>query len=72
MKSQILVLLFAVAHLGCASERLYVTVIDDEGNPVSNATVHVGFTAGHVVFAEGRSYDYEGRTGEDGKALQAL
>ncbi len=68
-KRLILELLLAVVHLGCASERLYITVIDDEGNPVSNATVRVGFTAGHVVFAEGKSYDYEGRTGEDGKAV---
>ena len=68
-KRLIIVLLLAFVHLGCASERLYVTVIDDDGYPVSNATVHVGFTAGHVVFAEGRSYDYEGRTGEDGKAV---
>ncbi len=68
-KSLILVLPLAVVHLGCASERLCVTVIDDEGHPVSNATVHVGFTAGHVVFAEGKSCNYEGRTGKDGKAV---
>ncbi len=52
----------AIAFAGCASERLYVNVIDNEGNPISNATVHVGFTSGHVVFAEGKSCDYEART----------
>ena len=59
----------SLASTGCASERLYVNVIDQEGNPISNATVHVGFTAGHVVFAEGKSCDYKGRTGKDGKAV---
>ena len=59
----------AIAFAGCASERLYVNVIDNEGNPILNATVHVGFTSGHVVFAEGKSCDYEARTGEDGNAV---
>ena len=59
----------SLACTGCASERLYVKVFDNEGNPVSNATVHVGFTSGHVVFAEGKSCDYEARTGEDGNAV---
>lgn len=28
-----------LVNLGCASERLYVKVVDYEGHPVSNATV---------------------------------
>jgi hypothetical protein len=31
-----------VANLGCASERLYVKIIDDNGYPVTNAVVTVG------------------------------
>ena len=59
----------AIAFAGCASERLYVNVVDNEGNPISNATVNVGFTSCHVVFADGKSCDYEARTGEDGNAV---
>ena len=69
MKRSLASVIVLLANVGCASERLYVKVIDDEGNPVSNATVHVGFTSGHVVFAEGESCDYEARTGQDGNAV---
>ena len=31
-----------LGNLGCASERLHVKVVDDDGNPVSNAVVEVG------------------------------
>ena len=68
-KTLVLVLLFPIAHLGCASERLYVKVVDDEGVPVSNATVNVGFSSGHVVFGQGRSCDYKAKTGQDGNAV---
>ena len=40
---------------GCASEKLRVTVVDDTGAPVSNATVRVGFSTSHVLFGGGHS-----------------
>ena len=40
---------------GCASERLYVKVVDYEGHPVSNATVCVGFSTSHVLFGGGNT-----------------
>ena len=43
------------AFTGCASERLQVTVVDNMGNPVSNATVSVGFSTSHVLFGGGNS-----------------
>ena len=48
----IMALLFA--GTGCASERLYVKVVDDEGAPVSNATVSVYFSSSHVILAKVR------------------
>ena len=57
-----------MACSGCASERFRVTVTDGDGMPVSNAVVSLGFSAGHIVFARGRSYDYETRTDARGKA----
>ena len=56
------------AGAGCASERFKVTVTDSDGLPVSNAVVCLGFSAGHIVFAPGRSYDYEAKTDVHGKA----
>ena len=38
-----------LVNLGCASERLYVRVIDDEGRPVPSATVNVDFTLVKMV-----------------------
>ena len=68
-KDLIAVLLLSITHVGCASERLYVKVIDEDGLPVSNATVTVGFSSGHVVFAEGRSHRYRAKTDVNGKAV---
>ncbi|MBR2772687.1 MAG: Ig-like domain-containing protein [Bacteroidales bacterium] len=68
MTKSLATLALLLANAGCASEQLCVKVIDDEGNPVANATVHVGFTSGNVVFAPGKNYDYEAMTGQDGKA----
>ena len=68
-KELIAVLLFSITPVGCASERLYVKVIDEDGLPVSNATVTVGFSSGHVVFAEGRSQRYRAKTDVNGKAV---
>ena len=59
----------SIASSGCASERLRITVTDSEGLPISNATVDVSFTAGHVVFGKGKSYHYKGTTGNDGEAI---
>ena len=59
----------SVACIGCASERLRVTVTDSEGQPISNATVNVSFTSGHVVFGRGTPHHYKGSTGKDGKAV---
>ena len=51
-----------------AIERFCVTVKDNDGLPVSNAVVSLGFSAGHIVFAQGKSYDYRARTDVQGKA----
>lgn len=52
-KGYVAISLLMLANLGCASERLYVMVVDNEGNPVSNATVKVGFSSSHVIFGGG-------------------
>ena len=41
--------------INCASERLQVTVIDDIGEPVSNATVNVGFSQSNTLFGGGHA-----------------
>ncbi len=68
-KALIAVMLLSITHVGCASERLHVKVIDEDGLPVSNATVTVGFSSGHVVFAEGRSHRYRAKTDVNGRAV---
>ena len=56
MKSMILLpMAVGFALTGCASERLQVAVVDNMGNPVSNATVSVGFSTSHVLFGGGNS-----------------
>ena len=67
-KLRIVLLSLMLASTGCASERLYVKVVDDEGNSVSNAVVNVSFTSGHVVFGKGTPLYYKGYTGKDGRA----
>ena len=57
-----------IAFAVCASERFHVTVMDNDGVPVANAVVGLGFSVGHIVFAPGKSYDYETRTDSQGKA----
>ena len=70
MRRAILTICIAVlACTGCASERLSVSVTDNEGLPVSNATVRVGFSSGHVVFARGTSKRYKAKTDKDGIAV---
>ena len=50
MKTLISVFVFCMACSGCATERFRVSVTDNDGLPVSNAVVSLGFSAGHVVF----------------------
>ena len=47
--------IFGFTLTGCASEKLRVTVVDDMGGPVSNATVRVGFSTSRVLFGGGHS-----------------
>ena len=61
------VLLFVNA--GCATERLYVKVVDDEGIPVPNATVNVYFTSSPIVLGDGTNHHYEGKTDTNGNAV---
>jgi len=44
-------------------------VTDNEGLPLSNAIVRLGFSSGHVVFAKGTSKHYEAKTDKNGKAV---
>lgn len=64
-----MIVFLLLANLGCASERLYVNVVDDEGVPVSNATVNVDFSMSYVVFGEGTARHYEARTDAKGNAV---
>ncbi len=68
MKQCIAIIAVALSNVGCASECLYIRVVDDDGIPVSNAAVNVSFTSGHVVFGKGTPHYYKGHTGQDGKA----
>ncbi len=68
MKQCIAIIALALSNVGCASECLYIRVVDDDGIPVSNAVVNVSFTSGHVVFGKGKPRYYKGHTGQDGKA----
>ena len=68
MRVTILVASALYCGVSCASERFQVTVTDCDGLPVSNAVVSLGFSAGHIVFTSGKSYDYKTRTDELGKA----
>ena len=68
MTKTLLVPILSICIAGCASERFRVTVTDCEGSPVTNAVVGLGFSAGHIVFTWGKSYDYSAKTDEHGKA----
>ena len=59
-KAVSLACVIGMALSGCASERLYVTVVDEEDNPVSNAVVYVGFSTSNVLFGGGHSSRDEG------------
>ncbi len=68
-KNSIMMFFLLLANLGCASERLYVKVVDDDKVPVSNATVSVDFSTSYVVFGEGTPHHYEARTDTNGNAI---
>ena len=59
-KAVSLACVIGMALSGCASERLHVTVVDEEDNPVSNAVVRVGFSTSNVLFGGGHSSRDEG------------
>ena len=63
-----------ITSYGCASERLYVRVVDGDGNPVTNGIVRVGVSTSHLLFGGGNSRTSksgyaEGRTDTDGNAV---
>ena len=73
-KYRIMVAFLLLANLGCASERLYVKVVDGDGNPVTNGIVRVGVSTSHLLFGGGNSRTSksgyaEGRTDTDGNAV---
>lgn len=74
-KCRIMITFLFLAHAGCAGERLYVKVVDDEGNPVANAAVKVGFSTSHVLFGGGHRSrassggNAEARTDTNGTAV---
>ena len=60
--------------IALANEKLHVKVVDDEGNPVSNAVVCVGFTESHLLFGGGLrgnsvSHHYKATTDTNGNAV---
>ena len=52
MKTLISVFVVCMACSGCATERFRVSVTDNDGLPVSNAVVSLGFSAGSVAWLE--------------------
>ena len=54
-KCRIMMISLLLANLGCASERLHVKVMDNEGRPVTNAVVKVAFPTSHVLFGGGHT-----------------
>ena len=68
-KNIVMASFFSLAQIGCASERLYVNVTDDEGRPVTNAIVRVGYTVNNVVFADGNVRHEEAVSDECGNVV---
>lgn len=73
-KEFILIALVLFVNAGCASERLYVQVTENDGRPISNAVVRVGFSTSNVLFGGGhssrsKSGHAEARTDEKGNAI---
>ena len=54
-KNCITILVVLVTNIGCASEKLHVKVMDNEGRPVTNAVVKVAFPTSHVLFGGGHT-----------------
>ena len=54
-KNCITILVVLVTNIGCASEKLHVKVMDNEGRPVTNAIVKVAFPTSHVLFGGGHT-----------------
>ena len=74
IKFFLLITFVSVMNVGCASERLYVRVTDNEGKPVSNAVVRVGFSTSNVLFGGGhssrsKSGHAEAKTDTEGNAV---
>ena len=74
MTKTVLIPILSICIVGCASERLQVTVTDSSGNPIPNAVVRVGFSTSHLLFGGGNSrtsksgYE-EGRTDKNVRAM---
>ena len=60
MTKTVLIPILSICIVGCASERLQVTVTDSDGNPISNAVVRVGFSTSHVIFGGGHTSSKKG------------
>ena len=60
MAKKVLIPVLSICIAGCVSERLQVTVTDSDGNPISNAVVHVGFSTSHVIFGGGHTSSKKG------------
>jgi hypothetical protein len=58
-KFYFLAIFLFVINAGCASERLYVRVVDNDGKPVSNAVVRVGYSTSNVLFGGGYSIKFQ-------------
>ena len=61
IKEFMLIIFVLAINAGCASEQLYVRVTDNEGSPISNALVCVGFSTSNVIFGGG--YSSRSKTG---------
>ena len=68
MTKKVLIPVLSICIAGCASERLQVTVTDSDGNPISNATVNVSYTSGHIILSDGKPHYYESITDVNGNA----
>ena len=64
MTKKVLIPVLSICIVGCASERLQVTVTDSDGNPISNAVVRVGFSTSHVIFGGGHTSSNKGGQAE--------
>lgn len=54
MKRSVIISFVALlACSGCASEQLRVNIVDNDGLPISNALIRIGFSTSHVIFGGG-------------------